>query len=818
MTGGSGTLVWGAAAWLPIAAAAAAVLLAALVWGYWRAGLGRWLKWVAGALKALAVLLLALCLLEPLFSGARARPGANAFVILVDNSQSMTLRDRDAPQTRAEQVKTLLAADARWLSRLRQDFDVRAYALDTQLRGIAGAEALSFDGRASNVGEALERVVQRYRGRPLAGILLVSDGVATDGAAVERLIAAAAAAAARAAGGNADVRLPPVYPVLVGGTSAADDVGVGELAVTQTNFEDAPVTITARASASGYAGRSVVAQLLDESGKPIEQQTLKPERDGKPAAVRFQVRPQQPGVSFYRLRVAAEGELAQFEPNASTREATLANNTRLVAVDRGRGPYRVLYVSGRPNWEFKFLQRALQGDDQVQLVGLIRIARREPKFNFLSRAGEDSNPLYRGFDAPDKQEVEQYDQPVIVRLGASDENELRKGFPQTAEELFGYHAVVLDDLEAEFFTQDQMQILKDFVRQRGGGLLMLGGQESFRNGRFDRTPIGDLLPVYADEVPPNPPGAKFKLSLTREGWLEPWVRLRPEEDAERKRLADMPGFLTLNRVRGIKPGATVLARVLADGAGEPVPALVEQRFGQGRVGALLIGDLWRWGLRRPADSPGDLEKGWRQTVRWLVSEVPKRVEIAVQPAGADGSDDDGPSDGGERDAPEGAAVLAIQVRDPAYAPQDNAAVTVRVTPPDGKAVELTAEPAAARSGRYEALYVPRQPGAYRAEVVAAAADGSEVGRAQAGWASDPAGQEFQSLQPNRELLERIAKSTGGEAVPPAAIERLVGSLPTRHVEITEPYVRPLWHTSWVFLLAILCLCAEWGLRRWKGLP
>ena len=40
----------------------------------------------------------------------------------------------------------------------------------------------------------------------------------------------------------------------------------------------------------------------------------------------------------------------------------------------------------------------------------------------------------------------------------------------------------------------------------------------------------------------------------------------------------------------------------------------------------------------------------------------------------------------------------------------------------------------------------------------------------------------------------------------------------RHADVTEPYVSPVWHQPWVFLLAILCLTAEWGLRRWKGLP
>jgi uncharacterized membrane protein len=564
------------------------------------------------------------------------------------------------------------------------------------------------------------------------------------------------------------------------------------------------VTLAAQITTSGYGGQTLMAELLDEEGRKLDQQTARVLEDGQPLAIRFQVKPEQPGISFYRVRVAAKGETWQFDQPAQAREATLANNSRLAAVDRGRGPYRVLYVCGRPNWEYKFLRRAVEEDDQVQLVGMLRIARREPKFDFRSRSGERVNPLFRGFDPKDKEQVEQYDQPVIVRLGTEDEAELRDGFPKSAEELYRYQAIVLDDLEAEFFTQDQMQLIKDFVRRRGGGLLMLGGQESFKNGKFDRTPIGDLLPVYLDEAPAAPADARYMLSLTREGWLEPWVRLRGEETAERQRLRAMSKFHTLNRVRGVKPGATVLVTAAADDE-RPVPALVEQRFGQGRVGALLLGDLWRWGLRRPSTADQDLEKAWRQTVRWLVGDVPKRVGVTVK-----------------RDASEDAlgapVTLAVEARDAAYEPLENATVALRVTAPDGNPLDLTAEASDQQAGSYVASYVPRQAGAYRVEATVTAADGSEVGRLQTGWTSDPAADEFRALRPNRELLESIAARTGGEVVAAENLERFVARLPTRAAPITEPYVSPFWHQPWVFLLAIACLTAEWGLRRWKGLP
>lgn len=793
------SLVWGAAEWLRLAVPVALLVLALLTWGYWRAGSSLRVRWLAASLKAIGITILLLCLLEPLFSSTRARPGANVFIVMADNSQSMTLHDRGAAQSRSEEVKSIAAQPTKWLSRIGEDFDLRQYSFDTQIKALPGLDQLTFDGGGSDLGSSLDRVIKRYHGRPVAGIMLLTDGNATDAETAERVITQAAAA-------GSSGKLPPIYPVLLGGENAANDINLERISVTQTNFEDAPVTLAAQINTSGFKGQTITAQVLDEAGHSLETQKLKIEEDGQPNIARFRLKPEKTGISFYKVAVSSDGSLpkATTAPSEMNGEATLANNTRLAVVDRGQGPYRILYVSGRPNWEYKFLNRAITEDTQVQLIGLIRVAKREPKFNFLGYRGDQTNPLFRGFDNTDKEKVESYDQPVMIRIGTKDESELIHGFPKTAEELYQYHAIVIDDLEAEFFSQDQMQLIKEFVRQRGGGLLMLGGAESFKAGKYDRTLIGDTLPVYVDEVPPVPENVKFRMQLSREGWLEPWIRLRADEASEQQRLAGMPGFETINMVRGIKPGATVLSRAELE-TGVTMPALVEQRFGKGRSAALLIGDLWRWDMHRPANTASDLEKSWRQAIRWLVSEVPQRVEVAVTPAR--GEDD-----------PDGALDLSVRVRDASYAPLDNAGVVIHITTAEGKQVDLTADGSDKEAGLYHATYVPRQPGAYRADVVVTAPDASDIGTVQAGWTSDPAAEEFRELKPNRALLDRIAKATGGQTVKPSDLETFAASLPTRHAEVTEPYIRPVWHQTWVFLLAIACLSAEWGLRRWQGLP
>ena len=82
---------------------------------------------------------------------------------------------------------------------------------------------------------------------------------------------------------------------------------------------------------------------------------------------------------------------------------------------------------------------------------------------------------------------------------------------------------------------------------------------------------------------------------------------------------------------------------------------------------------------------------------------------------------------------------------------------------------------------------------------------------------DPAAEEFRSVKPNRALLETIAKRTGGEVIAANRLEEFAAGMPHRNVPVTENWSLPLWHRSSVFLFALACFVAEWGLRRWKGL-
>jgi hypothetical protein len=115
----------GAPHWLPWAIVLSMLALAALAWSYRRSYARGWVRAVAALLKTAAILALAVCLVEPLFTGTRPRPGSNLFLVVADNSRSLQLADGGSRETRGAAMQRRLKEESAWLARRGQDFDVR---------------------------------------------------------------------------------------------------------------------------------------------------------------------------------------------------------------------------------------------------------------------------------------------------------------------------------------------------------------------------------------------------------------------------------------------------------------------------------------------------------------------------------------------------------------------------------------------------------------------------------------------------------------------------------------------------------------------
>ena len=121
--------------------------------------------------------------------------------------------------------------------------------------------------------------------------------------------------------------------------------------------------------------------------------------------------------------------------------------------------------------------------------------------------------------------------------------------------------------------------------------------------------------------------SRLKVRPTRAGEGARLTQIAPTEAASLNRWNDLPTLTSVNAVKGVKPGATVLLsgtdEKRRDAGGAGVPAL------RPRQGARVsVQDSWRWQMH--ASMPlEDMthENYWRQLLRWLVDGVPDPVDV-----------------------------------------------------------------------------------------------------------------------------------------------------------------------------------------------
>src|SRR5262249_36960730 len=147
------------------------------------------------------------------------------------------------------------------------------------------------------------------------------------------------------------------------------------------------------------------------------------------------------------------------------------------------------------------------------------------------------------------------------------EEQLKDGFPKKKEELYQYKGLIFGSIESTFFSKDQIDMVVDFVSNRGGGFLMTGGRNSFSAGRYQNTPIADILPVQLSQDK-TPVLEKLKLLVTDYGKTHTLMRLTSDASNNVKQWTDLPPLSDYNKTLDAKAGGIVLARGQPEGNGE----------------------------------------------------------------------------------------------------------------------------------------------------------------------------------------------------------------------------------------------------------
>jgi uncharacterized membrane protein len=458
----------------------------------------------------------------------------------------------------------------------------------------------------------------------------------------------------------------------------------------------------------------------------------------------------------------------RFRIPAQEGERVSQNNERTALVDVRATTEKLLYFEGEPRFEVKFLRRAVSGDDNLQVVLLQRTA--ENKY---------------------------------LRLDVDHGEELVDGFPKTREQLFQYRALILGSVEASYFTHDQLAMIADFVSQRGGGLLLLGGRNAYAEGGYAGTPLEEILPVFLEAPAPDPRDAftELKVRPTVAGLNHVATQIVPGQASTQGEWDRLPALSTLNRISRAKPGATVLLEGTGARGGNRI-VLAHHRYGRGKVLALPIQDTWLWQMH--ADMPlEDLthETFWRQLLRWLVDGVPEHVTAVAER---------------EQVEPGEPVHLRVEVADSAYREVNGAQVAATVTAPDGTVEVVTLDWTLERDGEYAGSFRPASPGSYEV-FVEATRDEVRLGTDALHVHAGPSDTEYFDPALRRSLLERLANDTGGRYYTPATISTLAEDLRYTGGGVTLTEERELWDMPFLFLLLVGLVGSEWAFRRRRGL-
>ncbi|HET9262404.1 MAG TPA: glutamine amidotransferase [Vicinamibacterales bacterium] len=732
--------------WVAAAVVVAAIAITFLTYRAARSKSGATHRLILAALRTSSLLLVLFCLFRPVLVMKAAVPQQNFLGILIDDSRSMQIADVNGAARGVYARERFGAPGAALLETLSDRFVLRTFRFSSSATRLAKPDDLTFAGAQTKLGTALDGARQELAGLPLAGLVVVSDGAdTTDVELTDALLAMKASSI-------------PVFTVGVGQETLTRDIQIDRVSTPRTALKGTSLMIDVVVTQTGYAGESVMLDVEDD-GRIVGSQDVKLPIDGEPAAVRVRFTASDAGARLFKFRIAPrEGELVT------------QNNQREALIDVRDSTERILYFEGELRPEMKFLRRAVDEDSNLKVVALQRTA---------------DNKYYR--------------------LGVEGEDELIAGFPKTREELFAYRGLILGSIEAGAFTGDQLRMIGEFVERRGGGLLMLGGERSFAEGGYAGTPVADALPIALERLAKAPesfPIARLRVRPTRAGEGHALAQIAATEAASLQRWSDLPALISVNPVRTLKPGATVLLNGTDEGR-RTQPVLAYQRYGRGKAIAFAVKDSWLWQMHHTmALEDMTHENFWRQLLRWLVDGVPGAVEAHTT---------------AERvEAGETVTILA-DVVDKTYVELNDAKVTATVQTPSGQTLEVPMQWTGERNGQYRGTYAAFEQGLYTASVEAGREDG-RIGDGTVNMRAAPGDAEYFDPTMHAARLRRIADETGGRFYTAETVTGLPEDLKYTGRGVTTVEERDLWDMPIMLLALVGLMSGEWAYRRRVGMP
>jgi uncharacterized membrane protein len=551
----------------------------------------------------------------------------------------------------------------------------------------------------------------------------------------------------------------PLFGLVVGDASRFRDVAVELDRGDGFAFVRNSVDVEALVYAHNMKPQRVAVSLREgQQTLAVTEVELGPE----PVRVKFSLKPQQTGKRALSIEVPVlDGE------------AIADNNRQAFVLDVMRDRIRVLQVAGRPSWDERFLRLMLKANPSVDLISF-----------FILRSHAD---------AP----------------GTAEELSL---IPFPTEELFTKELSSFDIVIMQNFDYRPYQMgiylgnIRDFVLEHGGGLVMVGGDLSFSEGAYANTPLADALPVVLSPSPGQYQRQSFRPRLSKAGLQHPILDMG-REGAEAL-LAQLPALEGFNRCLGLASGAQVLLEHpferSADG-GAPLVAVRE--VGRGRTLAVTSDDTWFWGLPDAGAGGRGMahRRFWANALRWLIRD-PAMARVRISVARRAFRMDD---------------VIQAQVRvfDTSYQGLPETPVTIELRREGSAGPEMVSTQLANadREGDVQVEFGRLPAGTYRLRAFSADANGAALGDDEEVIVVHQASVERSDPRPRPELLQGLARASGGVLLGDADDLQANMLRDTARVQVLRAQRVSIWDNMWTLLVLAAVLGAEWLMRRRRGL-
>jgi hypothetical protein len=730
-----------------------------------------------GVIRTLVLIVLLVLLFEPVLAVSTSVELPRTVLVLLDASESMKIQDkriRPADQreaavalgkvpygdanaavpedaravcssiSRIDLAKALLRTKAgNVFEKIAETYRVRFFTFGDKLlpaagKGGTGPESLAAtdaNQASTRLGTAMEEALSRFSGQSVSGIVVLTDGASNEGVAPLEV--------AR----RMKERTIPLYPVGLG-LATPPDVRMDAVIVPETVFVKDKVPVRIQFSSTGFANRHAEVTLKFD-GRDVASET-----------VTLKDRSQFLEMLFEPVRAAEAAKLeVSIRPTGPAADQASTDNdsmTRTIRVIDEK--IKVLYIEGKPRWEYRYLRRVLLRDHRLDV-------------KFYMTEGD--------------RELSEYSDRYLAT------------FPMEAEKAFKFDLVILGDVPASRFNRQELAMLERLVKDDGASLLLLAGP-AHAPAEYVGSPIEEMLPVKIRSDGVDAVDEMVHPEVTSEGLQSAIATLDFPEDRNQALWSQVRPLFHVPRLEGMKKGANLLVTLSGGTRGrEPYPLICWQRFSRGKVMFVGSDQLWRLRFKR-----GDKyhARFWGQTIQFLtLSHLlagNNRVRIEI-----DRSD----YRVGDR------VQISANVLDEAYSPvlAQSFELVAQGDGPKRDRTTVGLAPVPGMPGLFRGFFSPESAGQYTLKATGANAD---VGNTVT-FGVVATSLEKQQPAMQEELLRQMVELSGGRYLTIRDLPNLAKELGGERRRTSVRYTKELFDLPVALVVLVALLGLEWMVRR-----